>query len=416
MKLLIVSDIPPCSNYTAGLVLDQICRFMPRGSVAVANVRNPELTDAVLTADLDWVPIEYLRKPREHGRVFNGRGKFLNPLASFALETYHELLTCRRLTEQIVRFGRDFGADTVLAVLQGQTEIRIARPIAAKLGARLYTMAWDPLSLWLDGHEVNRFSQRRVYRQYRETIQACEGFGAMFWAMAEEYGSKFEVRAVPLVLGLNTTFAKPAATAMHSREELILGAGGKVYPHEIWRALIAALQSVNWTIAGRKVRIRILARESSLPWEGAIPVEFVGWHSQKDAVRMLSETDLLFCPYWLDKAYAEVTRLSFPSKLVTYMATGRPVLFLGPEDASPARFLRENDAGLMCHSDRPEAIVGQLQRLCEQPGFYAQLARNGREAFDRHLTLAVFRRRFAELLQVPEESLEGYYPSALRAA
>jgi len=403
MKLLIVGDIPPCTNYTAGLVLDQLCRFMPRGSIAVANVRNPELTDAVLTADLDWVPIKYLRKPREHGRVFRGRAKFLNPLASFARETYHELVTCRRLTEQIVRFGRDFGADAVLSVLQGQTEIRIARPIAAKLGARLYTMTWDPLSLWLDAHEVNRLSQRRVYRQFRETMRACEGLGAMFWAMAEEYGPKFGVRAVPLVLGLDASFAKPAATAMHSRDELILGAGGKVYPPEIWRALIAALRSVNWTIAGRKVRIRILARESTPPWDGAAPVEFVGWHSQKDAVRMLAETDLLFCPYWLDKAYAEVTRLSFPSKLVTYMATGRPVLFLGPEDASPARFLRENGAG-------------ELQRLCEQPGIYAQLARNGREAFDRHLTLDAFRRRFAELLQVPEESLEGGSPRALRAA
>ena len=121
MKLLLVSDIPPCTNYTAGLVLDQLCRFMPRGSVAVANVRNPELTDAVLTADLNWVPITYLRKPREHGRVFHGRSKFLNQLASFALETYHEVVSCRRLTAQIVSFGRDFGADAVLAVLQGQT-------------------------------------------------------------------------------------------------------------------------------------------------------------------------------------------------------------------------------------------------------------------------------------------------------
>jgi glycosyltransferase involved in cell wall biosynthesis len=415
MKWLLVSDIPPCTNYTAGLVLDQLCRFLPPGSIACSIVRNRDLTDAVVTADLG-IPVDYIVKPCERVPALFGKGGFSKNVASYALETYQEFITCRRLVDRIVRFGRDFGADAVWCVLQGQTEVRVARPVAAKLGGPLFTMTWDPLQVWLDAHEVNPLTQRRVLRQFGAALRASDGFAAASWAMADEYARKYGVRAVPLVPGLDASFAMPPAGGVNAGDEFIIGAAGKIYPPEIWQAFVAALQSANWTIAGRKVRIRALTRWCPLPWEGLAPVQLLGWHSQQDTVRILSEADVLLCPYWLDPAYAEATRLSFPGKLVTYLATGRPVMFLGPADASPARFLRRHDAGVMCHSAEAGEILRALRRLCEEPDLYARLARNGRKAFDQYLTLDAVRRRFAEFLRVPEEYLVGGVKCASRAA
>jgi glycosyltransferase involved in cell wall biosynthesis len=415
MKLLLVSDIPPCTNYTGGLVLDQLCRFLPRGSIACSILRNPDLTDAVVTPDLDWIPVDYISKPPEHGQIFHGRGRRLNSLGSLVREIYHERVTCPRLVERIVAFGRDFGAEAVWCVLQGQTEIRVARPVAARLGAPLLTMTWDPLYFWLEEHKVNRLAQWRITRQYAEVLAASDGFAAASWAMAEEYGPAYRVRTVPLVPGLDARFALLPA-APRNNGELVIAAAGKIYPVETWQALVAALESARWTVAGRKVRIQVLTRQCEVPWMGKVPLELLGWHSQQDAVRLLAEADVLLCPYWLNEARHEVTQMSFPGKLITYLATGRPVMFLGPADASPARFLKEQEAGLMCHSAEPDEILGQLRRLFEQPGLYAQLARNGRRAFDQHLTLDAVRRRFAEFLRVPEQYLVGGTAAAARAA
>src|SRR6266446_1772314 len=64
MKILLLTDIPPCKNFTAGLVLDQLVRFLPPGSVACFAVVNPEV-NARLSVDLNWIPVEYVKKPRE---------------------------------------------------------------------------------------------------------------------------------------------------------------------------------------------------------------------------------------------------------------------------------------------------------------------------------------------------------------
>ena len=58
----------------------------------------------------------------------------------------------------------------------------------------------------------------------------------------------------------------------------------------------------------------------------------------------LRTADLLYCPYWFDPGFERPCRLSFPSKLSTYLKTGVPVLFHGPEYASPRIFLEQNDA------------------------------------------------------------------------
>ena len=41
MKVLLLTDMPPCTNYTAGLVLDQLCSFLPEGSLGCFSLLHP---------------------------------------------------------------------------------------------------------------------------------------------------------------------------------------------------------------------------------------------------------------------------------------------------------------------------------------------------------------------------------------
>ena len=67
MKILLLTDVPPCTNYTAGIVLAQIIKQLPSGSVACFCVLNPDLQNIEPDPELAWLPLEYTAKPREAG-------------------------------------------------------------------------------------------------------------------------------------------------------------------------------------------------------------------------------------------------------------------------------------------------------------------------------------------------------------
>jgi glycosyltransferase involved in cell wall biosynthesis len=127
-------------------------------------------------------------------------------------------------------------------------------------------------------------------------------------------------------------------------------------------------------------------------------VEFLGWHSQEETIQLLSEADVLYCPYWFDSAFEEESRLSFPSKLTTYLAAGRPVLFHGPAYASPAVFLKERGAGECCFSLDTDSIIASLTKLANDEAFYKETTFNGTNAFMECLTMLVLQKNFLEFL------------------
>lgn len=407
MKILLLTDIPPSKGLTAGLFLDQLCRLLPVGSLACCAVVNPVL-NVRISPDLAWIPIEYHDKPRETAlRILPGR---LGALSAFALESYHSIVEERRIADKAIGFGRRFQADVLWSVLQGQTMIRLAQRVSRGLGIKLLTQIWDPPNWWMRHRKVDRISRRRILELFEKTLRNSAGCAAASWAMAEKYRHDYGARTVVFVPSLDKSLALPPARTLRPGNELIISLAGQIYATDEWRALIAALDSVNWIVCGRYVGIRLLASKSTFHEairyaNGRIRIEFLGWNSQAETVRLLAESDILYCPYWFDRNFELEARLSFPAKLTTYLAAGRPVLFHGPHYASPARFLIENKAGLCCHSLEPRTIIDACEQLCSDLKLYQGLTHNGRVAFEKYLTMSSLRKSFADFLQVEENFL-----------
>lgn len=119
----------------------------------------------------------------------------------------------------------------------------------------------------------------------------------------------------------------------------------------------------------------------------------------------MSEADLCYLPYWFDRRHAETVKMSFPSKLSAYVAAGRPVLFHGPADSTPARFLDRYAVGVSCNSDQPATLLEAIERcawdadLCR--GYPAARSR----ALEEELGLEAMIRRFADFLSVKRSDL-----------
>jgi len=396
-KILLLTDIPPCKNLTAGLVLDQLCRLLPTDSIVCFAVVNPNL-NATLTTDLEWIPIEYCIKPTEHsGHILPDK---LGALSSLLVETYHSHVTINSIAKRAIAFGVRNGVDAVWCILQGQTMIRLALPVANGMGVPLFTQVWDPPYWWLRENKVDRLTARLVLKEFSKVLRESEGCASASWAMAAQYNSDFGTRTIPVIPSLDSSLAQPPATSLHEGKELIIGLAGQIYSVQEWNALIAALDSVDWKIANREIKIRLLGRTAHLNANGKMRIEFLGWSSQEETIQLMADTDILYCPYWFDPLFESEARLSFPSKLTTYLAAGRPVFFHGPSYASPGNFLQDNNAGICCNSLNADDIITCIISLIDSGNLYGELARNGSAAFYKYLTLESMKENFFRFLEI----------------
>lgn len=401
MKILLLSDIPPCENYTAGLVLSAMVRFVPRDSICCFAVVNAGL-DIRMAAEFANIPMEFHAKPNENWAWLPQR-RFIrkaSSLAALAGERFTEKTAVRSLIKKAVGFGRRQKVDRVWAVLQGQTTIRMARAVADKLNVPLYTHVWDPFTWWAKANCIDGPTTRRVQALFDDAISSSRCVLAASEPMAELYRERFKVDSVPVISSHSKSMGQMPNLDDTGRGPIVIGMAGQFYAASEWLQLLQAMRSSNWKIAGRSVRIVVMGPQQP---PGAIDkhVSFLGWKSQPDAAFVLSQCDLLYCPYPFDQAMKEVSQYSFPSKLVLYLAAGRPIVFHGPAYSSPAHYIESRRCGLIAERLSASAIYNELERLISDPESYRSMALNAQAAFRRDFTLESMERAFDAFIGIP---------------
>jgi glycosyltransferase involved in cell wall biosynthesis len=71
-----------------------------------------------------------------------------------------------------------------------------------------------------------------------------------------------------------------------------------------------------------------------------------------------------------------VSKLAMPSKLLSYLSVGSPVLCLAGEDTELAKFVKENNVGKAFDSSQTTQIINYIEWLRENPDQYKQISRN----------------------------------------
>jgi glycosyltransferase involved in cell wall biosynthesis len=390
MNLLLLADIPPCSNYTGGWVIAEQCRLLPPGSLCAFIVLNPQL-QPLLSPDLSDMPMRIVDKPNEHGEWERG------PEGAIAAENFKATVRRDELVAHAVAFGREQKVTAVWAMLEGQTIVRMALSVAETLGVPLYSQVWDPLSWWLREHKVDSENATAALEQFDATLRGSRACAAASWNMAEQYEKLYGTRSVAMISGYDSDAARTPPLELRRPDEVVIGMAGQFYADDAWDRLIGGLDAENWRIRGRSVRIFYLGGDP-----GRLPPQHCthgGYLSPPEAIDALAlHADILYCPYPFRAEMAEVARLSFPSKLVMYAAAGRPIFCHAPYYASPAQYLDRNGAGAVCSSLDGRAVYEMLRWIVGDPAVYARLAGAAQQAFRTDFTRAVMARNFADFL------------------
>jgi hypothetical protein len=105
----------------------------------------------------------------------------------------------------------------------------------------------------------------------------------------------------------------------------------------------------------------------------------------------ISRSDLLYLPLMFEPEYRDMVAFSLSTKLVTYLASGIPILYHGPPNGAAYELLAANDAAILATSSDPAAVCAAISAGLERAG---ELAANARELARREFMLEYQRARF----------------------
>jgi hypothetical protein len=120
----------------------------------------------------------------------------------------------------------------------------------------------------------------------------------------------------------------------------------------------------------------------------------------EETIKILNDSDIGYLPYWLDANRLQTVGKTFPNKISVYLAAGIPILYHGPIEGSPERFLSKYPAGMSCHSLSLDDIISKLETIVTNKDFFRKTAESINKARINELNLDEFQTRFKRVLGI----------------
>ncbi|XOK60439.1 hypothetical protein ACJ7K1_28550 [Paenibacillus elgii] len=396
MNVMLLTDIPPCKNFTAGIVLEQLCRFLVEDGhkVSCFAIVDPSLNPDIQSDLLEVMPYKRVDKPKESW----GRHPRVGVYASFLANNYIARFKLPNISKQAADFALLNNADIIWSTIQGQTMIKVVRRAAMKAGKPYTVQVWDPPEWWLSENKFDKFTKNSVMNEFGRLLNQSKACLSASWSMAEEYSTVHKANCIPVVPGLDSKIE--ITPQKREDNDYIIAFAGQIYASAEFNSLLYALEHMNWQHKGKKIRLVLYGRYfQNLHFNKPANISIRGWFDQNAALEEMAAADLLYCPYWFDLTFEKIARLSFPSKLTSYLKTKRPVLIHAPEYASPVKFIKKYNAGYICDTLTPQIIAEQLANIIDK-GEGDLVGLRGYNAFLEHLTFETMKSGFYRSLGI----------------
>jgi hypothetical protein len=237
---------------------------------------------------------------------------------------------------------------------------------------RFRLQIWDDVRHLASLKHLDPVSTHRVFKRFRFLLTQAVGVAVIGEQMAAEYVSLGARNCHIIRHGLNidgtVPFAPPCTKSFR------IGFCGSMYAGTAWKAFQEALYAKEWKLGGRIVQMIIASPAIELTSGKPADVRFYGWQTPENTARMMAECDLLYMPQGFDPEQRYISGLSFPTKLSTYVHTGRAVFVHTPEYGSLTKFCKSHGFGLLCNVLAPKQIADMLECLVSDPVQLALLA------------------------------------------
>jgi glycosyltransferase involved in cell wall biosynthesis len=268
--------------------------------------------------------------------------------------------------------------------------------VANELGLPYVVSIHDDLAYTMRGHPRNKQLLGELGRLWREAASRLVITEAMGREYCRRYGERtFKIHTDGRV---PAPVSRPSISRDRPVTVYFMGLCHHAYEPN-FRTLIEAMAALR----SEYPQLRLKMRTDGHPLHGnALPewAELLPFAGEDVVRRDLESADILFLPLPLATEQQSFTRFSLSTKSVAYLATGLPILFLGPEDSALWDYLRRRDAAELVTASGPAALAAALRQLLVDADRRDSLQAN---------TLAACREDFdpARLVRVFWEQLAG---------
>lgn len=261
----------------------------------------------------------------------------------------------RRLAEMCA--ARDV---TAIHAIPHGIEFWYAFEVAQRLRLRYVLNVHDDLPYNLDGIPYLPTAMERLGQAWRDADVRI----VISKAMGEEYVRRYGHRPYTVVTdGLRTVSAEPRSPT--GRRVYFMGSVHLSYEAN-FRTLLEALQRVRSVDPDVPASLTMRGGASFPLSSGEVPVCVRSWGTQADVQADCEEADFLYLPLPFGAEYEAFTRFSLSTKLVTYLGSGVPILYHGPENAAASRLLEEHGAAVAATESGIESLVAALATDVEE--------------------------------------------------
>jgi hypothetical protein len=389
-KLLVLSSSLPGTRHGGGVIQDAILGFYPRGRYVCVSLRAPkwETRPEETPPSLNGVPclaVPVVPEPRWRG------ARFYLPL----VRTLGFFLVSPWRVRQVAEFSKRHGVDLIWAEFQGES-LLLAAGVAARLKVPLVGTIWDDPEGWLADGRYDFLSRRLLLLRFRGALKAARKVSTVSEAMQAEYRRLYGLESVILRYG-HDLGAEDGVPEDRNPEATLVGFCGNIYGEDAWRCFLTACARMNAEGRLPPVKIQIFGNDRFPYPHPGVDVTCQGWLPLREMLRKLAATHFCYLPSWFTPEKRRHAELSFPTKLTTYLATRRPVLYHGPAYAWAAQVIRDWRLGISVHSLCPDDICRESKPLMIAESLLQRFSQAAREAFEKEFNARVMQANFARL-------------------
>ncbi len=375
-RILIISDIAPTPNYTAGIILERVLQnFDKKFLIKFFVIHDRSLGNYTISKFLGDNEVFWTTKPREDWSLIK---KLPRIFLHFGEKKANR--DARTITKDIkTQISRE-KPDHLVIVIQGQTTIQVAEELL-ELNIPTTYFHWDLWDWWSESHGLS-YKLDRVTRSRIDRL-AKEGF---HFVPTDNYAKYYEI-ANENYLTLYPSLVDHISTGpQNSDREINIAFAGQGYAEREIKRFIESLDSINWLLSEKRVVLNVFGKMQITSNNPNALIQNRGWFNYFDLPTEMTFCDLAFLPYPSGATLEKVANTSFPSKLCSYSGANLPVLYLGPT-VTPASELTSL-IGISLNSDSStKQIVGGLQVLIESNEKFRQ---NNIEVFRKYFSRASF--------------------------
>jgi glycosyltransferase involved in cell wall biosynthesis len=229
--------------------------------------------------------------------------------------------------------------------------------VASELNIPYFLSIHDDLEYVVNGDLL----KVRMVAALAKAWRNAKGIFAISDEIGREYCRRYGAREYEIVTdGLTCVAEVPRSRPPRSLRVYFMGLFHYAYRVNM-RAVLDALRIVRNQFPGWDISVTCRCGSISCPVSADdVPIQMLPFASENEVERDILAADLLYLPLPFEADAANFGRFSLSTKMITYLGSGLPIFYHGPQEAAACKLLAGHHAASICTTLDADIISKQL--------------------------------------------------------